>query len=71
MRCTACKWRRCWGRKGLRACWQRSSPLTNLPQLPWGKLMAASVLTAVPVTILYMYAQRFLAEGLTVGAVKG
>mgnify|MGYP000964895213 FL=1 len=39
--------------------------------LPWGKLMAASVLTAVPVTILYMYAQRFLAEGLTVGAVKG
>lgn len=39
--------------------------------LPWGKLMAASVLTAVPVTVLYMYAQRFLAEGLTVGAVKG
>ncbi|MEO6014391.1 MAG: ABC transporter permease subunit [Devosia sp.] len=39
--------------------------------LPWGKLMAASVLTAVPVAILYMYAQRFLAEGLTVGAVKG
>lgn len=39
--------------------------------LPWGKLMAASLLTAIPVAILYVYAQRFLAEGLTVGAVKG
>lgn len=39
--------------------------------LPWGKLMAASLLTAIPVAVLYIYAQRFLAEGLTVGAVKG
>jgi multiple sugar transport system permease protein len=39
--------------------------------LPWGKLMAASLLTAVPVAVLYVYAQRFLSEGLTVGAVKG
>jgi multiple sugar transport system permease protein len=39
--------------------------------LPWGKLMAASLLTAIPVAILYIYAQRYLAEGLTVGAVKG
>lgn len=39
--------------------------------LPWGKLMAASLLTAIPVAILYLYAQRFLVGGLTVGAVKG
>ncbi|GLQ57013.1 ABC transporter permease subunit [Devosia nitrariae] len=39
--------------------------------LPWGQLMAASLLTAVPVALLYMYAQRFLVGGLTVGAVKG
>ena len=39
--------------------------------LPWGELMAASLLTAVPVAVLYIYAQRFLAEGLTVGGVKG
>lgn len=39
--------------------------------LPWGKLMAASLLTAIPVAALYIYAQRFLAEGLTVGGVKG
>ncbi|GGL61187.1 ABC transporter permease [Wenxinia marina] len=39
--------------------------------LPWGKLMAASLLTAIPVAVLYIYAQRYLAEGLTVGGVKG
>lgn len=39
--------------------------------LPWGELMAASLLTAIPVALLYMYAQRFLVGGLTVGAVKG
>jgi multiple sugar transport system permease protein len=39
--------------------------------LPWGQLMAASLLTAVPVAVFYIYAQRFLAEGLTVGGVKG
>jgi multiple sugar transport system permease protein len=39
--------------------------------LPWGKLMAASLLTAVPVAVLYIYAQRYLTGGLTVGGVKG
>jgi multiple sugar transport system permease protein len=39
--------------------------------LPWGELMAASLLTAIPVALLYIYAQRFLTEGLTVGGVKG
>lgn len=39
--------------------------------LPWGELMAASLLTAIPVALLYMYAQRFLVGGLTVGGVKG
>lgn len=39
--------------------------------LPWGKLMAASLLTAIPVAILYLYGQRYLVGGLTVGAVKG
>jgi multiple sugar transport system permease protein len=39
--------------------------------LPWGELMAASLLTAVPVAVIYIYAQRFLVEGLTAGSVKG
>ena len=39
--------------------------------LPWGRLMAASILMAIPVVIFYTYAQRFLVEGLTIGGVKG
>ncbi len=37
----------------------------------WGQLMAASVLTTVPVVVLYAYLQRYMVEGLTAGAVKG
>jgi arabinogalactan oligomer/maltooligosaccharide transport system permease protein len=32
---------------------------------------AASVLTAVPIALLFMNLQRFLVEGLTAGAGKG
>jgi multiple sugar transport system permease protein len=39
--------------------------------LPWGQLMAASLLMAVPVMVVYIYAQRYLVEGLTAGSVKG
>ena len=39
--------------------------------LPWGQLMAASLLTAVPVALLYLYMQRYLVGGLTLGGVKG
>lgn len=39
--------------------------------LPWGQLMAAATLMAVPVVVIYTYAQRYLVEGLTVGGVKG
>lgn len=38
---------------------------------PWGKLMAASLLMAIPVVMVYIFAQRFLVEGLTSGGVKG
>jgi multiple sugar transport system permease protein len=38
---------------------------------PWGQLMAASLLMAIPVVIIYTYAQRYLVEGLTAGSVKG
>jgi multiple sugar transport system permease protein len=39
--------------------------------LPWGELMAAALLMAVPVVIIYMLGQRFMVAGLTAGAVKG
>jgi len=38
---------------------------------PWGQLMSASLLMAIPVMVIYIYAQRFLVEGLTLGSVKG
>jgi multiple sugar transport system permease protein len=38
---------------------------------PWGQLMSASLLMAIPVVIIYIFAQRYLVEGLTAGSVKG
>lgn len=38
---------------------------------PWGQLMAASLMMALPVVIVYIYAQRYLVGGLTAGSVKG
>lgn len=38
---------------------------------PWGQLMGASLLMAIPVVILYIYAQKYMVEGLTAGSVKG
>jgi multiple sugar transport system permease protein len=38
---------------------------------PWGQLMAASLLMAIPVVIIYTLAQRYMVEGLTAGSVKG
>ncbi len=39
--------------------------------LPWGELMAAGLLMALPVIVLYIVGQRFMVAGLTAGAVKG
>ena len=40
-------------------------------ELPWGTIMAASVLVTVPVVVLVMVCQRRIVSGLTAGAVKG
>ena len=37
----------------------------------WGQLMAASVITTLPVVTLYMFIHRWMVEGLTAGGVKG
>ena len=39
--------------------------------LPWGELMAAALLMAIPVIVIYTLGQRFMVAGLTAGAVKG
>jgi ABC-type maltose transport system permease subunit len=33
--------------------------------------MSASLLMAIPVVGLYIYAQKYMVEGLTAGSVKG
>lgn len=38
---------------------------------PWGQMMGASLLMAIPVTIIYIYTQKYMVEGLTAGSVKG
>jgi multiple sugar transport system permease protein len=39
--------------------------------LLWGQLMAAALIATLPVVLLFMLVQRFVVQGLTVGAVKG
>jgi trehalose/maltose transport system permease protein len=40
-------------------------------ELPWGLIMAASVIVTVPLIILVLVFQRRIVSGLTAGAVKG
>ncbi|SDR33627.1 carbohydrate ABC transporter permease [Pseudovibrio sp. Tun.PSC04-5.I4] len=40
-------------------------------ELPWGNIMAASVLVTLPIVVLVLVFQRKIVAGLTAGAVKG
>jgi trehalose/maltose transport system permease protein len=40
-------------------------------ELPWGNIMAASVIVTVPVVGLVLIFQKRIVAGLTEGAVKG
>ena len=40
-------------------------------ELPWGNIMAASVMVTVPIVVLVLIFQRRIISGLTAGAVKG
>jgi len=40
-------------------------------ELPWGRIMAASVIVTVPLVVLVLVFQRRIVSGLTAGAVKG
>jgi multiple sugar transport system permease protein len=40
-------------------------------QIPWGEIMAASAIATVPLAILTLIFQRYIIQGLTMGAIKG
>ncbi len=40
-------------------------------ELPWGRIMAASVIVTVPLILLVLAFQRRIVSGLTTGAIKG
>ena len=40
-------------------------------ELPWGRIMAASVIVTVPLILLVLVFQRRIVAGLTAGAIKG
>jgi len=40
-------------------------------EVPWGRIMAASVIVTAPLIMLVLFFQRRIVAGLTVGAVKG
>jgi ABC-type glycerol-3-phosphate transport system permease component len=40
-------------------------------QVPWGQILAASVVATIPVAVIVLAAQRRIVSGLTAGALKG
>lgn len=44
---------------------------TAIGNMDWGGILAGGVLATIPVIILFAFAQKYLIEGLTAGAVKG
>jgi len=45
--------------------------LANDISTPWGQYAAGSLLVSIPVVILFLWLQRYLEAGLTMGGVKG
>lgn len=45
--------------------------LFDAAQSEWGRMMAVSILTGLPIVIMYAFSQRLIRGGLTDGGVKG
>ena len=43
----------------------------GLYHVRWGHLMAASLVSLLPVIVLYFFAQRYVVEGITLTGLKG
>jgi trehalose/maltose transport system permease protein len=48
-----------------------SNTVASSYQVPWGDIMAATVVVTVPLVVLVLVFQRRIIAGLTAGAVKG
>jgi len=48
-----------------------TSDTASAHELPWGNIMAASVIVTLPLVLLVLVFQRRIVSGLTAGAVKG
>ncbi len=40
-------------------------------QQAWGQVMAASLLTSIPIVVIFLYLEKYMIEGLTAGGVEG
>ena len=49
----------------------RYATVSQPAELSVGRLCAAAVLSAIPITVVFLLAQRWLVNGLTAGGVKG
>ncbi|MDE3088464.1 MAG: sugar ABC transporter permease [Chloroflexota bacterium] len=45
--------------------------LTNTQAIPWGNFAAGAVIVIIPILLVFLYLQRYLESGLTLGGVKG
>ena len=45
--------------------------LFNTPDYIWGRIMAASLVTSLPIVIMYAFSQNLIKSGATEGGVKG
>lgn len=39
--------------------------------IKWGEMAAGTIMALIPTMILFSFAQKYMIEGLTAGAVKG
>ena len=39
--------------------------------IDWGVIMAGTLFVVVPVVLIFLYAQRYIVDGIAAGAVKG
>ncbi|KAB1185413.1 MULTISPECIES: carbohydrate ABC transporter permease [Haloferax] len=37
----------------------------------WGQIMAASIMTSIPIIVMFIYLEKYMVQGLTFGAVEG